>query len=125
MEKIFRAATDNTPLVNFDPSQGLIEIKGRSIPENAADFYFPLLEWLNRYSQSSQKHTHFVFYLEYINSISQKMLADIFLKAQNIKTNGTTVEVTWQFDEEDEEMYEEGKVFGSKFNLPINFVAVN
>ena len=124
MEKIFRSATENTPLVNFDPSEGLIEIKGRSIPENASEFYFPLLEWLNRYSQASQKHTHFVFYLEYMNSISQKMLADIFLKAQNIKNNGTTVEVTWQFDEEDEEMYEEGKFLGSKFHLPINCVAV-
>ena len=124
MEKIFRAATESTPLVNFDPSQGLIEIKGRSIPENASEFYFPLLEWLNRYSQTSQKHTHFVFYLEYMNSISQKMLADIFLKVRNIKTSGTTVEVTWQFDEEDEEMYEEGEVFGAKFHLPINCVAV-
>ena len=124
MEKIFREATENTPLVNFDPSAGLIEIKGRSIPENASEFYFPLLDWLNRYSQSSQKHTHFVFYLEYMNSISQKMLADIFLKAHIIKTNETTVEVTWQFDEEDEEMLEEGKFLGSKYNLPMNLVAV-
>lgn len=125
MEKIFRPATDNTPLVHFDPTAGVIELKGRSIPENAAEFYFPLLEWLNNYSQDPLKHTHFIFYLEYINSISQKMLADIFLKAQNIKANGSTVEVTWQFDEEDEEMFEEGKVFSSKFNLPISFVAVN
>lgn len=72
MEKIFRAATDNTPLVNFNQIDGLIELKGRSIPENAAEFYFPLLEWLNRYIQNPSKHTHFVFYLEYINSISQK-----------------------------------------------------
>lgn len=125
MEKIFRPATENTPLVHFDPAAGVIELKGRSIPENAAEFYFPLLEWLNNYSQAPLKHTHFIFYLEYINSISQKMLADIFLKAQNIKANGSTVEVTWQFDEEDEEMFEEGKVFSSKFNLPISFVAVN
>lgn len=53
------------------------------------------------------------------------MLADIFVKAQQLKLNGTTVEVTWQFDEEDEEMFEEGKVFSAKFNLPIHFVAVN
>jgi hypothetical protein len=46
MEKIFRSATENTPLVNFDPSQGLIEIKGRSIPENSIEFYKPLVEHL-------------------------------------------------------------------------------
>ena len=40
-----------TPSVAFDFT-GILEIKGKSIPENSLEFYRPVFEWLDLYSQS-------------------------------------------------------------------------
>lgn len=125
MEDYKIEATDSTPMVNLNAGEGIIELKGRSIPEDAAAFYFPILDWLKMYNDNPQPTTRFIFYLEYINSISQKMLADIFLKALQLKNSGKHVKIVWQYDEDDEEMLEEGQIFAQKFNLEIEFVSVS
>ena len=43
MEPISIEGTPKTPTVKFDAEQGIIEIKGRSIPENSIEFYKPLV----------------------------------------------------------------------------------
>lgn len=119
MDSIILPSSETSPAVHFDAALGRIELSGRSIPEDASAFYFPLLDWLERYSENPAPKTHFVFYLEYINSISQKMLIDIFLKAQKMVKSGKEVSIVWYYDEEDEEMYEEGSVFRNKLELPM------
>lgn len=117
--------TDSTPEVNLDADAGVIELSGRSIPENASSFYNPILDWLTAYCGDPNDSTTFNFYLEYINSISQKMLVDIFHKAVELKKNGGSVEVNWMYDEDDEEMQEEGEIFESKFQLGMNLKPVD
>ena len=39
MGKISIEGTSKTPTVLFDAEEGLIELKGRSIPENSIEFY--------------------------------------------------------------------------------------
>jgi hypothetical protein len=119
MDSIILSSSETSPAVHFDAALGRIELSGRSIPEDASAFYFPLLDWLEHYSESPAPKTQFVFYLEYINSISQKMLIDIFLKAQKMVKSGQDVNIVWYYDEEDEEMYEEGSVFRNKLELPM------
>ena len=41
MEAIVIEGTQKTPSVKFDGKTGIIEIKGRSIPENSIEFYKP------------------------------------------------------------------------------------
>ncbi|MBX7095023.1 MAG: DUF1987 domain-containing protein [Flavobacteriales bacterium] len=121
MDLIRIPATDTTPFVLLDPSNQRIEMVGRSIPEDAAAFYFPILDWLDKYIANSPGKTHFEFYLEYINSISQKMLIDIFLRAAKLRESGKEIEIVWNYDEEDEEIYDEGMMFKQKLNLPVTF----
>ena len=45
-----------TPTVVFDIA-GILEIKGKSIPENSIEFYRPVFEWLDIYSQSPASKT--------------------------------------------------------------------
>lgn len=122
MDSIKLDATDSTPEINLDANEGVIELKGRSIPENASSFYYPILDWINGYCDSPNEKTTFNFYLEYINSISQKMLVDILNKAKELKEKGSNIEVNWMYDEDDEEMLEEGEIFESKFNLEMNLM---
>lgn len=124
MQVVVLDATDSTPKVMFDPSTGILQLSGRSIPENATRFYYPLLDWLNEYANSPAEKTQFDFYLEYINSISQKMVLEILSIAQKMKNDSKSIEICWRYDEDDEEMQEEGEVFARKFEMDIQFIAV-
>jgi hypothetical protein len=124
MESLLLEPTESTPDINFDANTGVLKLSGRSIPENASAFYFPVLDWLNEYVANPKEQTSFVFYLEYINSISQKMIVDVMMKAVTLKKAGKAVEVKWMYDEDDEEMQEEGEIYQTKFDLDIQLEAV-
>ena len=51
MEDLKHEGSAKTPVVEFS-SNGELLLKGRSIPENSIEFYKPLIEWLESYSES-------------------------------------------------------------------------
>jgi len=73
METIIREGTPKTPFVRFDGEKGLVEIKGRSIPENSVEFYKPLIDWLEKYSAGPVKETYVNIQLEYFNTSSSNV----------------------------------------------------
>ena len=75
MQNIFFQGNSSTPAVNFDFDKGLVEISGRSIPENALKFYTPLIEWINEYQLNPKKTTTVNLDIEYFNILKQ--FADI------------------------------------------------
>ena len=84
MEKITIEESSKTPFIAMDPDKGVIEIKGRSIPENSIEFYKPLIEWLNEYSESQMKSTQVKIKLEYFNTSSSKCILDIFKRLETM-----------------------------------------
>jgi len=68
MEPISFEGTPKTPTVNFNPDTGIVEIKGRSIPENSIEFYKPLVDWLEEYKDNAQPMTKDV-YLMFLRSL--------------------------------------------------------
>lgn len=117
MQLLEMQATESTPAVNFDPESGLLSIRGRSIPENALKFYYPIIDWVNEYVKSPSPTTRLDLYLEYLNSISQKMMLELFQAAMKLHRENKNVEVNWFYDEEDDTMREEGRVFSNRFEL--------
>lgn len=57
MEEIIIAKTTKTPAVHFSYENRTLEIAGVSIPEDADNFYTPLLEWVNDYVEKVQRET--------------------------------------------------------------------
>ncbi len=51
MDKLEIIGTAKTPTVEFSSETGVLELKGRSIPENAIDFFKPLVDWLDDYTK--------------------------------------------------------------------------
>ncbi len=115
-------ASPKTPKLTFDYDLGNFEISGRSIPENSIEFYQPLLDWLNDYSQKPQNQTVLSIKLEYFNTSSSKCLVEIFRKLEKIHRDGHSVEVTWHYEEEDEDMLESGEDFREIIKIPFNMV---
>ena len=67
MEVIKIVGTDDTPSVTMDVANEIFEISGRSLPEDVASFYEPILDWLDRYSEEADGKTVFNFKLVYFN----------------------------------------------------------
>lgn len=109
------------PHVVLDSEQGVFEIKGRSIPEDSAKLYKPMLEWMNQYAESPQKKTTVNIHLEYLNTSSSKHLLDFF-KILEVIHQGKEgkVEVNWIYEEMDLDMEEAGEDYQALIKIPIN-----
>lgn len=119
MNNLFIPRTGKTPDIFFDADRGILEIKGRSIPENSVAFYAPVMQWLNDYEKSPQDETKLVVRLEYFNTSSSKCLIDIFRKLEQLHYQETTVKVVWYYEEEDEDMKESGEDFRDLVSMPV------
>ena len=124
MESISIEGTPKTPTVNFDASTGIIEIKGRSIPENSIEFYRPLVEWLEEYSKEPQDLTTVNIQLEYFNTSSSKCILDVFKKLEAIKKARNEVVINWYYEEDDEDMLEAGEDYESIIRIPFKMIEV-
>jgi hypothetical protein len=117
MEVLTRDGSEDTPKVILDKNNGIFEISGRSLPEDAAEFYQPILDWLTRYESATNSETRFQFKLEYFNTASSKLILDILSKLEDIE--GTVVH--WYFHEDDEDMEEAGEEFSELVEIPFEF----
>ncbi|NOZ47948.1 MAG: DUF1987 domain-containing protein [Chlorobi bacterium] len=121
MENILIEATSRTPYVNFDSNKGLLEIKGRAIPENALGFFQPLIyDWLDEYLENPQDETTVNIELEYFNTSSSLWISKLFKKVALIPTLDKKVIVNWYYMDEDN--FEEGKDYEEISNLPFNMI---
>lgn len=123
MEVIKIIGTDDTPSVTLDAQNDLFEISGRSLPEDVAAFYEPILDWLDRYSESPNEKTVFNFKLVYFNTASSKLLLDILLKLEEIYEAGNDVLIRWHFPEDDEDMEEAGEEYADIVEVPFEQVS--
>jgi len=122
MKRVSIEGTSQTPAVTFDPETGILEIRGRSIPENAAEFYIPLLDWIEAYSETPQPVTKVNIRFEYLNTSSSKLLYSVFHKLELLSKSGHRVEINWFYEKEDEEMMETGEDFQDILKLPFTFI---
>ncbi len=122
METIIREGSPKTPYILMDGDNGVIEIKGRSIPENSVEFYKPLIDWLENYTALGGKPTNVNVQLEYFNTSSSKCLLDIFKKLELLHRKGTTVDINWYYEEDDEDMFEAGEDYQSIINIPFKMI---
>ncbi|MEO8591454.1 MAG: DUF1987 domain-containing protein [Flavobacteriales bacterium] len=113
-----------TPHVNFDPETGLLELKGRSIPENSIDFYKPLIDWIDRYGRAAKAKTALHVQLEYFNTSSSKCILDVFKKLESIRAGGNEVTVLWHYEADDEDMLEAGEDYAGIINVPFKMIQI-
>ena len=125
MEKYAIEGTPKTPTISFDIQGGVLEIKGRSIPENSIEFYKPLIEALENYSSAVKPITTVNIQLEYFNTSSSKCILDVFKKLEGINKAGSAVTIHWHYEEDDEDMLEAGEDYQAIINVPFKMVMVN
>jgi len=115
--------SQSTPEVILDP-KGNIKFSGRLIPENAADFFYPIEEWINEYFKNPAEITCVEICLEYINSTGTKYLLDIIRKITYVHLGKKPEKfiINWYYNDEDEDILEKGRIFSSNLDVPFNFI---
>lgn len=124
MKPLTIEGSPKTPLIKFDVDKGLLEVKGRSIPENSIEFYKPLIDWLDEYAASPLKTTAVNVQLEYFNTSSSKCILDVFKKLEAIHSAKNEVVINWYYEEDDEDMLEAGEDYESIIKVPFKMIEV-
>ena len=124
MEKLYIEATKYTPEINLDPESGVLEIKGKSYPENTFEFYEPTMKWLEEYFENPKEPTVVNMEIIYFNSSSSKWFFDFFDFLEEQAQNGHKIVVNWIYDEENDVAEEAGEDFKEDFEeIEINLIA--
>jgi len=120
MEEIKLVPTPKTPAVHF-ATNGHLELKGRSIPENSLEFYKSLIDWVDAYAKESAPETNVHVHLEYFNTSSSKCLLDFFKRLENIPNKCT---INWYYEQDDEDMLEAGEDYEAIISVPFKMIEV-
>ena len=123
METIKIQGTEDTPKIILDAENEVMEISGRSLPEDVSSFYEPVINWLNEYAEKPNKKTILNFKLTYFNTASSKLLLDILMKLEEMHEKGHDVLVRWHYPEDDEDMEEAGEEYADIVDVPFEQVA--
>lgn len=118
MEALQISETNETPSINLDKKKGQFQFIGRSLTDNASEFYQPAIDWLKAYAEAPNSETDIVFKFEYLNTVSSKSVLDILTALEKVKG----AKVSWYFNEEDEDMEEIGEEIAELVTVPFNFI---
>ncbi len=120
MERLTLPATQFTPLVDFDFAARALTLRGESYPENAAEFYGPILSSLRQY-MSNGAHTgkiEVTLHFAYVNSSSTRSLQQLLTVLDAAARDGANIEVRWLVEADDDAMTELGvDLLGDKSSL--------
>ena len=109
-----------TPSVLLDPESGVLELAGRSIPENTESLYKPLLEWVEEYVKDPAPTTTVNIKFEYFNSSSAKYLIRFLEFVTQLKKEGKNLIINWFYD--DDELFEYGQDYQDVLEMKFNFM---
>jgi hypothetical protein len=115
MQNLHIEASQYTPEIVMDAENGVIEMSGKSYPENTFEFYKPVLQWLGEYFQNPHTKTVVNMEIIYFNSSSSKLFFDFFDILEENVANSEII-VHWIYDEENESALEAGEDFIEDFD---------
>lgn len=121
MEILKLDSTPQTPMIHFDASNGIMEIKGRSIPDQPDEFWLPVLNWFESYMLNPNEKTVVRINLEYFNISSSKRILFLLYKLNELVEMKKDVHVEWYYRESDEDMYEVGQDYAYMVKVPFVF----
>ena len=124
MENLQIKGTIKSPTLDFNYENGVLAISGRSHPEHAINIYEPALQWLDEYAKNPKSQTTVNVSLEYFNTSSSKVIFDIFRRLEKLHAGGNNIIVKWHYEEDDDDLREEGEMFSELVKVPIELVSV-
>lgn len=119
MKSLYLTQTTKTPEIDFNVN-GKFSITGNSYPEDVYEFYANVMQWLEEFVEKNVNEVELNVDLKFINTSSTRAILNIITKisaSSNFKVN-----VTWNYDVEDDDMLEVGEDIQSLTNIKFLFV---
>ena len=123
MENLDIAKTKFSLQIQCDAQTGHFEMVGSSYPENAFEFFAPVMLWVERFIAEVHRPIVLDLKLEYLNTSSSKCILDLFKTLEDYVRQGGKVNVNWYYEESDEDMLETGEEFLEDLDLPFELKA--
>jgi hypothetical protein len=124
MSDLYYEASATTPAVELDSARGRLEIRGESYPENALEFYRPVISAVDELLEGSETGLTILIDLSYLNTSSVKVLMDILDSAEEAHQAGAPVTVEWRYDQDNDRSLEMAEEFQEDLSLPFEMVPV-
>jgi len=123
MDPLILKETEDTPEIIFNPEEGIFKISKISVPEDAFQFYEPILSWLKDYEKNPNPDTVVNFDLEYVNTASSKQLIQIMLLLEKIALKSKVI-IKWFYESIDEDMQSLGERYNKLVKVNFEFIEV-
>ncbi|MDK2978167.1 MAG: hypothetical protein PWP52_881 [Bacteroidales bacterium] len=117
MKDLIIKETEKTPSVALS-TNGVLKIEGRSIPEDAAKFFKPILDWTKDFTTGEIRVD---IKLEYFNTSSSKFILEMLRILENNPENKNIL-VNWFYEEGDLDVLESGQYFESIIGIPFKYI---
>lgn len=124
MKEFRLMATKNTPEIVLSPG-GIIRFRGRSLHENATEFFTPVQQWISEYIEGPADITRVDLILEYFNSASAKIFIQLLQKITFVALKDKKFIFNWYYEDGDDDILERGEYFSSVLDVPFNFIRIN
>ncbi len=123
MEALHIEASEDTPKIYFEPDVEIYLLEGKSLPENAIDFYQPVFDWAQVFFHAKDVPSTIVinFKLDYFNTASSKQIAKL-LRILETSPSNENVTIKWYYDEEDTDMLKAGNRYNKLMNIQFEFI---
>lgn len=122
MKKLLIESTKCTPEIAFDPDEGKLKIYGSSYPENAYEFYKPVLDWIYQFVEQQSKQIEFDINVQYFDTTSSKCFLEILERLDVFYKKGNDVTINWLYKEFDQDNIDSAEELFLGLNLPYKFV---
>ena len=109
LKPIILEQTSTTPEIILDKENNVFQISGRSIIENAHEFYQPVREWFKQYIKDPNQSTELFLNYEYLNSSSSLQLMKIIFLLEELLKKNIEVKIIWFYESNDELSKERGE----------------
>ena len=107
--------------MNFNPDTGKLKLSGKSYAYDSAVFYSKLKTWVKEYISSPADKTTVVCAMEYLNSASQKHLAQLIFMLNKLCDKGKKLEVIWKYEDGDDDILFVGELIDEELKVPFTF----
>lgn len=110
--------------VKFLP-EGVLTIHGVSCDEDPKPFYQKLKDWVKNYIGKPADKTELYIRLKYFNTSSARCLLELIELLTLLTESGKELNITWYYEEGDEDMLDSIRTFEDLVNHRIEPVQVN